>query len=188
MFVDGFEAWRYNAEELVCMDIHGRASRLKTHETQITHAIGRVVICFNRLEHALSDVVSHGLGDGSIEVRDIINALLSYKQKLDVINALMSVRLNGEQLVDARKVLERLAEYGARRNVLVHSFYGIDALSSDALMMFKGRLKRKCGFKKSATSADAEELKSFATELDEITSMLGPDSVYMAFRGIERAK
>jgi hypothetical protein len=157
----------------------------KERESMVATALGNVVIQFGRLEVALSDVVSAGLGDGGIEKRDIIDAILSFRQKLDVISCLVAISSYDDAMLNkARDMIKKLTEFESKRNSYIHSFWGLENSSSSSIMRSKRKVKRKNGLIKDNELGYLDILNNFVLEIRECCEMFSSKSVYTVFRDI----
>lgn len=141
---------------------------------ELTPALGELVVEFGRLELAASEFAGASLGVVGIEQRDAIDAVLSFRQKLDLIAALVPSRISKEEdRVEVRKAIARMGEFEVTRNRLLHSFWGLGGKSEVLLVRSKRRADRKAGLICTEEGIKVEEIRRLSDDIRQFCRLFG---------------
>lgn len=147
-------------------DLVDLAERSKKAEDALAPALGRLVIVFGRLEFDLGKLVAAAVGVSDDAASDAVNAVLSFRQKLDIVAALAPERApSPEDLLRIREAIGEMGEFEAQRNMYLHSQWGF--FWGDHIMeRRKVRAARATGLKRSAEEANVVQIESLASDIE----------------------
>jgi hypothetical protein len=170
------------------------ARRMDELQAELASALGLLVISFGRLEHAVSELVAACFGRVDGCSSQSIDAVLSFRQKLDLVAAMAPYRLRGqpENLVQVQYCVQKLGEIEARRNSLLHSFWAWhpDPQSPNdfAFRQTRNRTDRKKGLRYVEASADVQSIRELTAEIEHWRRLFGAnESIYEVARIMEDA-
>jgi hypothetical protein len=148
-------------------------------EAEIRSAVGMLAIEFGRCELAVSELAASALGAAGADVRDVIDAVLSFRQKLDVISAMGRKVLSSKQdLKLLCSSLSRLQHFEEQRNTLLHSKFNIvlpppDDDGPHGFARSKRRANRKAGLVRTWENVNVESIVTLADELRRFCAHFG---------------
>lgn len=157
-------------------------------------ALGRLAVAFGQCEMAVSELTAASFGARNAEARDAINAVMSFRQKLDLIAALGVKRLTNP--TDAKllhAVLAKLGHFEEQRNTLLHSKYHINIgpemyFNPTGFSRLKQRAHRKKGLLRAWTDVDIDAINKLSREIVAYTLIFEPQGpVYDLYHAFERA-
>lgn len=132
-------------------------------------AIGRVAVAASHLdaviEQFLADAITHDPQVGVIVVKG-----MAFERKLDMLVAILAVRLPGsEDRAELQPLLEEAKKLMQRRNEYLHGLWQFDA---DANLEVRNRVRKTGAFKVISVSADdlngvADRIETVAAEIEE---------------------
>jgi hypothetical protein len=134
-------------------------------------ALGRLAIAFGNCEVAVAEVTASALGAFDADSRDGIDAVLSFRQKLDLIAAVGVKRLASS--ADApllEEVLRTLGQFEDQRNSLLHSKYHVKLnhamyFKPEGFERSKQRAHRKRGLLRIWSDVDPTAINALAREI-----------------------
>jgi hypothetical protein len=144
-------------------------------ECVLRDAIGRLAIAFGRCESAVSELVSAALGARSRDASAGINAVLSFRQKLDLIAAVGIARVSGGPgELQLAACIETLNSFEERRNTLLHSKYSLrlgpeDYFKLEGFARSKQRAHRKKGLVRQWVDVNVKEISELALSIERYT-------------------
>jgi hypothetical protein len=163
---------------------------------QLTSAVGCLAVEFGRLELDVSELASSALGRADLATRDAINAVLSFRQKLDLIGALAPARLTDPaQLTEVQVCVQRLQRFEDERNGLLHAFWTFVRDEGESapgrFVRSKVRAHRKKGLTDHTKAVDVSDIRELANEIRKYRRIFGQqgslyysaDLLYSASRG-----
>ena len=134
-----------------------------TERDRLFAAIGRIVVNFQQIELCVSEALAQALGLPSLENRYIVQASMSFRQKVDLLMELLNRTTDHDFTCStplARRALGAAEEF---RNGVVHAFWGIDGMGK--WIRTKSTLKGKHGFALKTTEADINFLEEASDAL-----------------------
>ena len=155
-------------------------------EDQLAAVIGRLAIEFGRLELDVAELVTAAFGVADIDSRDAVDAVLSFRQKLDLVSALASSVVSTPQQLDGVRVcIRRLGEFEEQRNSLIHAFWGLERSQAETsernFVRSKWRSDRKKGLVRTVKPADVEGIQALTEEIIKFKRLFaGESSLYSA--------
>ncbi|MCA0973386.1 hypothetical protein LCL99_02770 [Halomonas denitrificans] len=129
-------------------------------------AIGSVVVSFQQTELWVAETLSSLLKLDPLDDRYTVMAAMSFRQKVDLMITLFSIKDNDEskEKVDlARKALFKAEEF---RNRVVHSVWAVE---DDTWVREKGSIRGKSGFVKQTVCVDINQLETASNSIRTIT-------------------
>lgn len=122
--------------------------------------IGRIVVNFQQVELWVSEALAQALGLSTLENRYVIQAAMSFRQKVDLLMELIGRTTDHDLPCSPAKARQALAAAEEFRNGVVHAFWGTDGMGK--WMRTKPSLKGKHGFALRTTDADISFLEEAA--------------------------
>lgn len=159
---------------------------IQSVEDQLAAVIGRLAIEFGRLELDVAELVTAAFGVADIDSRDAVDAVLSFRQKLDLVSALAgSVVSTPQQLDEIRVCIKRLGEFEEQRNSLLHAFWGLErsqaGTSERNFARSKRRSDRKKGLVRTTKPAGVDGIQALTEEIIRFKTLFaGENSLYSA--------
>lgn len=146
--------------------------------TELSLAIGELAVHFGRLELDVAELVSSAFGRADIHTRDAINAVMSFRQKLDIVGALAPYRLkNPEHLAEVQQCIKTLGQFEEKRNSLLHAFWALernpDTLSQAQFVQSRSRAHRTKGLIQSRNPSNILEIQALAKAIREFRNIFG---------------
>jgi hypothetical protein len=157
-------------------------------------ALGRLVIAFGQCELAAAELTAVALGAGNADARDSINAVLSFRQKLDLIAAMAFKRLNDPNEAQLLSdVLTTLAGFEEERNTLLHSKYQIKLgpemyFNPTGFSRSKQRAHRKKGLVRVWTDVDVQAIDKLSRRIASYTSTEPQGLIYTLYNTLRKAR
>lgn len=123
--------------------------RRSAQRNQLALWIGRIVIAFNELEARLAKEVAAELGHETVSVQDMLQASMSFGQKLDIFSALLVERHRNDSahLDYINSVLSALSAAEDCRNAVVHSAWTTHPVFSTGFERRKAKTRGRKGLK-----------------------------------------
>ena len=152
-------------------------SRNTPLETEMANAVGELAIEFGRLEYNVAELVSASFGRMDLASQYSIVAVLSFRQKLDIVGSLAPSRIADKQaLASVQACIRQLSEFEEKRNTLLHAFVGIDFDTPDKdHYLLRTRPHRIKGFIQSRKPVDPQTVKDLTAQIREFRNMFGPE-------------
>ena len=157
-------------------------------------ALGRLAMAFGQCELAVAELTAASFGARNADARDAVNAVMSFRQKLDLVAALGVKRLTSpgaDQLLQT--VLAKLGYFEEQRNTLLHSKYHINVgpemyFNPTGFSRSKQRAHRKKGLLRAWAEVDVDAINKLSREIVAYTSIFAPQGpVYDLYHAFERA-
>lgn len=165
-------------------------------EAELRPAIGMLAIEFGRCELAVSELTATALGAKGADVRDVVDAVLSFRQKLDVVAAMGRKLLSSEEdLLLLTSCLNRLQTFEEQRNTLLHSKFNIvlpppDEDGPHGFARSKRRTSRKTGLIRTWNNVNVESIVALADELRRYCTPFGEHTpiydLYSKFEAVHK--
>lgn len=136
------------------------STQLLTNTERLYRAIGRVVVEFQFVEYTVAEILASILQMREQEDQHRISAAMSFRQKVDLLCDLYSIRKN-PLWPDVDLPLARKCLYGTEdfRNRVVHSFWHVAGTDEIRWMRTKASLRSSDGLRISAGVANIEALE-----------------------------
>ncbi len=139
--------------------------------------IGRTVVAFQRTEFHVADSLAIVLRLKELDSRHMLMAAMSYKQKVELLMALLSRNDPGltaiASLESIRSALFLAEEF---RNRIVHSLWTVDGSEDLRWIQVKASIKSRVGLSVKTLDAASQDLKTANDALDAICNcMFVPD-------------
>lgn len=147
-------------------------------QAELASAVGLLAIEFGRLELDVAELTAAALGKSDISTRDAINAVLSFRQKLDLVAALTSTRLaDPAQIEEVQTCVQKLAHFEEERNGLLHAFWAFVRDEGESVpgifVRAKARVHRKKGLTDHTKHVPAAKIRELAAEIAHFRRLFG---------------
>jgi hypothetical protein len=147
---------------------------------QLTCAVGSLAVEFGRLELDVSELAASALGKADLATRDAVNAVLSFRQKLDLVGALAPARLTDSvQLAKVQACLQQLQRFEDERNGLLHAFWAFVRDEGESapgrFVRSKVRTNRKKGLTDHTKAVEFSDIRELANEIRSYRRILGQE-------------
>jgi hypothetical protein len=128
-------------------------------------ALGKVTVAWSHLEDRVATGIGQLLGTAD-ETSMILTAGMSFKQRLDVLNALVVQREPADDVLTAADAF-RVAAHAAEeaRNPIVHSHWGPLEPEPDKLVRYKQAVRGKRGLRVDWVPMTAEDIAAVADQI-----------------------
>lgn len=134
--------------------------------------LGRVVLHFAGLEHLVDSLNSRLVNRGD-DIGDIIGAQLSFKNKLNLLDALIRDRVDDAGVLDSlKKSVGRAIAAEEERNRIIHSDWIADEGEGGLIFRVKSTARQGHGLKRSNDSFAPEDLRKVAQHLHDAAEAL----------------
>jgi len=141
-------------------------------------AIGSVVVQFQFIENIVAEILASLMQMREPEDQHRVAAAMSYRQKVDLMCDLYTMRKNAQwpdvEIDVARKSLYAAEEF---RNSIVHSFWHLDGTGVQKWMRTKSNLRTSDGLKITVGKANIERIETGARMLYTVRDWYLGDSV-----------
>lgn len=133
-------------------------------DDRILKTIGRITVSFAYFENEIVFFISHLFHN--LDLGSAITAPLSFKNRIDVLDALFRLYVEDETSRNRLKeLLGRAAEAEERRNSLIHSIWLNDHVSGDVTRI-KDKVKRGRGLEHQFESVSLDDLNAIADSIE----------------------
>ena len=156
-------------------DIPTDFSKNTALEIELASAVGELAIEFGRLEYNVAELVSASFGRMDLASQYSIVAVLSFRQKLDLVGSLAPSRLSDkEELAKIQACIRQLSEFEEKRNTLLHGFVGVDFDTPDKdHYLLRTRPHRVKGYLQSRKPVDPQSIRALTFQIREFRNMFG---------------
>jgi hypothetical protein len=153
-------------------------SEVEIEDIELAQAIGELAIQFGRLESSVSELVITAFGKADMESANAVSAVLSFRQKLDLVAALAPSRLtNSEHLEEVQSCIATLQRYEEKRNSLLHAFWGRELVNdypfAGELIQSRTRAHRKKGLVHIRNEVNLTEIRALSKEIQQFRGIFG---------------
>lgn len=154
------------------------SSDIVRQKDRLFMAIGSVVVQFQFIENIVAEILASLMQMREPEDQHRVAAAMSYRQKVDLMCDLYSIRKNAlwpdVEIDVARKSLFAAEEF---RNAVVHSFWHLDGSGVKKWMRTKSTLRTSDGLKITVGEANIERIETGSRMLYTVRDWYLGDSV-----------